>query len=264
MGFSAGAYNFAVAALSPKATRGTQSSDVTSYVADTGGGAVNPAAAAEALHSHLVTGDPNIEPYLRVDAEHINQKYVLATASINRTKLDPVSFNTTGATTHVNQSLSTRGIYAAPGKIAPNYRGAIGVSDSGVSGVDVTVPAFEFSVRKKFEFVSTSYLLACVAMTGRTNGGPWSIFSPGEALFLGAEGGEDEQNWVDITYHFAARPNQPTLSIGNIGVIDKRGWHYLWVKHEEEVVGDRVLQTPAAAYVEQVYPEGNFHALGIS
>ncbi len=45
---------------------------------------------------------------------------------------------------------------------------AIGVSDSGVAGVDVTVPAFEFSVRKKFEFVSTEYLLAMVAYdTGR-------------------------------------------------------------------------------------------------
>ena len=31
----------------------------------------------------------------------------------------------------------------------------------------------------------------------------------------------------------------------------------------EEVVGDRVLQVPEAAYVEQVYPEANFNALGI-
>ncbi len=94
------------------------------------------------------------------------KKHALVNVSINKTKLDPVSFNTT-ASTHLNQSLFTRGIYAAPGKIPPNYRGAIGVSDSGVAGVDVTVPAFEFSVRKKFEFVSTEYLLAMVAMTGR-------------------------------------------------------------------------------------------------
>ena len=35
------------------------------------------------------------------------------------------------------------------------------------------------------------------------------------------------------------------------------------MKHGEEVVGDRVLQVPEAAYVEQVYPEANFNALGI-
>ena len=34
-------------------------------------------------------------------------------------------------------------------------------------------------------------LLAMVAMTGRVNSSPWSIFAPGEALFLGGEGGED-------------------------------------------------------------------------
>ncbi|MFN9982217.1 MAG: hypothetical protein ACK53Y_19980, partial [bacterium] len=128
---------------------------------------------------------------------------------------------------------------------------------------DVTVPAFEFSVRKKFEFVSTEYLLAMVAMTGRVNSTIWSIFAPGEALFLGGEGGEDEQNWVDVTYHFAARPNEMNLRVGNISGVAKRGWDYLWVKHGEEVVGDRVLQVPEAAYVEQVYSEANFNALGI-
>ena len=89
------------------------------------------------------------------------------------------------------------------------------------------------------------------------------IFAPGEALFLGGEGGEDEQNWVDVTYHFAARPNEINLTVGNISGVAKRGWDYLWVKHGEEVVGDRVLQVPEAAYVEQVYPEANFNALGI-
>ena len=32
----------------------------------------------------------------------------------------------------------------------------------------------------------------------------------------------------------------------------------------EKVVGDRVLQVPEAAYVEQVYRGGNFGVLGIS
>ncbi len=264
MGFTAGGYNFEIAALSPKATRGNVTADVTSYVADNGGGFVSPAAAANALLGHIKQIDPDSIPNLRIDAEHINQKYALVTANITKKKLDPVSFNTTGATTHLNQSLATRGIYPAPGKVAPIYQGAIGVSDSGVEGVDVTVPAFEFSVRKKFEWISTAYLLAVVAMTGRTNSTNWSIFSPGEALFLGAEGGEDDQNWVDITYHFAARPNQPALSVGAISGISKRGWDYLWVRHDEEVVGGRVLRRPAAAYVEQVYPEGNFNALGIN
>jgi hypothetical protein len=55
-----------------------------------------------------------------------------------------------------------------------------------------------------------------VAMTGPRQFNTWSIFAPGEALFLGGEGGEDEQNWVDVTYHFAARPNEMNLRVGNI------------------------------------------------
>ncbi|XZE35794.1 hypothetical protein SH501x_001336 [Pirellulaceae bacterium SH501] len=262
MGISSGGYNFELAALSKKATRGKTTSDTLVYVA-TNGGEVDPASAASALLAYYKATDNDLIPHLQIDGEHINAKHALVTASINKTKLDPVSFNTTGASTHINQSLFTRGTFAAPGKNAPNYRGAIGVSDSGVAGVDVTVPAFEFSVRKKFEFVSTEYLLAMVSMTGKTNSAPWSIFAPGEALFLGGEGGEDEQNWVDVTYHFAARPNEVNLTVGNISGVSKYGWDYLWVKHGEEVVGDRVLQVPEAAYVEQVYPAANFNALGI-
>ena len=82
--------------------------------------------------------------------------------------------------------------------------------------------------------------------------------------FLAAEGGEDEKNWVDITYHFAARPNESSLTVGSIFGISKYGWDYLWVKHDEKVVGDRVLQVPAAAYVEQIYPAANFNVLGLA
>ncbi len=263
MSFSHGGFQFDTAALSEKATRGKTISDFTSFVA-TNGGHVDPSSAADAAFQYYRSNYPDLIPLLQIDSEYINAKHALVSITLNAANLSPVSFNTTGATTHLNQSMSTRGTYAAPGRQAPNYRGAIGVSDSGVAGVDITVPAFEFSVRKKFEFVSTGYLLAVVSMTGRTNGGPWSIFGPGEALFLGGEGGEDDNNWVDITYHFAARPTQAGFSVGNIGGITKRGWDYLWVKHDEEVVGDRVLQTPAAAYVEQVYPEGNFAVLGVT
>jgi len=262
MAFFFSGYSFEVAALSEKATRGTSYADFTAYVA-TNGGLVDPAAAADAIYGYFETNNEELLPFLQIEAEYINERHALVSVTLNSVKLDPVNFSTTGATTHLNQSLSTRGTYAAPGKQAPNYQGAIGVSDSGVDGVDVTVPAFEFTLKRKFKYTSTAYLLACVALTGKTNSSPWQIFATGEALFLGAEGGENDQNWVDITYHFAARPNENNLSVGNITGVNKRGWEYLWVKHDEEVVADRVLQRPAAAYVEQVYPQASFATLGV-
>ena len=71
MSISAGGYNFEVAALSPKATRGTQTSDTVSYVASNGG-IVDPAAAADALLQHFKANHPESIPFLRIDAEHIN------------------------------------------------------------------------------------------------------------------------------------------------------------------------------------------------
>ena len=243
MSFSAGGYNFEIAALSEKASRGKSHSDFVVLCRDqrrrgrSGGGC--QCRCYRLLQSQLPGPDS-----VPANRRRVHQRQTRVGQRHHQQDQARSGLVQHDRSNHSPQSIAgTRGIYPAPGKIAPVYQGAIGVSDSGVEGVDVTVPAFEFSVRKKFEWVSTAYLLAIVSMTGRTNSTDWSIFAPGEALFLGGEGGEDEQNWVDITYHFAARPNQPALSVGSISGISKRGWDYLWVKHDEEVVGDRVLRT---------------------
>jgi hypothetical protein len=82
----------------------------------TNGGSIDPAAAADAVYANYRGTQRDLVPYLQVDGEYINEKHALVNVSINKTKLDPVSFNTTGASTHLNQSRFTRGIYAAPRK----------------------------------------------------------------------------------------------------------------------------------------------------
>jgi hypothetical protein len=98
MSFSYGGYNFDVAALSEKASRGKTNSDFTAYVA-TNGGNVSPPAAATAAQSYYEDNFPDLIPFLQVDSEFINAKHALVSVTLNETKLDPVSFNTTGATT---------------------------------------------------------------------------------------------------------------------------------------------------------------------
>ena len=165
MSFTHGGVTFKVAALSEQATRGNQVSDTVAYVARD---AASPASAADALFSYYEENYEDLISFLRIDAEQINDEYAICTASVNQSHLEPTRFSTTGATTHLNQSLYTRGIYPAPGVLPPNYQGAIGVSDSGVEGVDITVPAFEFSLSKRFKFVSTR-LLADVCGPDRQN-----------------------------------------------------------------------------------------------
>ena len=45
----------------------------------------------------------------------------------------------------------------------------------------------------------------------------------------------------------------------------KYGWDYLWVRYADKVAenGKNVVKKPVAAYVEMVYPEGDFGRLGL-
>jgi hypothetical protein len=51
--------------------------------------------------------------------------------------------------------------------------------------------------------------------------------------------------------------------MGDITGIDKKGWEYLWVRYQDAEDADVLVKQPAAVYVEQVYPYGDFSLLGI-
>jgi len=180
------------------------------------------------------------------------------------------SFDTGGGTQHITHSRGTVGICAAPGITAPNFQGAIGVTDNGVEGVDITVPVYHFSETHYLadSVVTPAYKGTLFALTGRVNNASFKGLASGEALFLGAAGskrGTDPEDDWEITFRFAGSPNVTGLTIGPITGVDKKGWEYLWVRYDEvEDENAKVLvQRPIAAYVEQVYEYGNFAALGI-
>ncbi len=177
------------------------------------------------------------------------------------------SFDTGGGNQHVTQSLGTVGAYAAPGGTAPNFRGAIGVTQDSVEGVDVTVPVYSFSETHSLaaSAVTGAYKAALFFLTGAVNNAPFKGFAAGEVLFLGASGSKRGQDDWEITFKFAASPNATGLVVGDITGIAKKGWEYLWVRYADaEDTSARVLvKKPVAAYVEQVYPYGNFAGLGI-
>jgi len=56
-----------------------------------------------------------------------------------------VNFSTGGGSAHITQSLATSGTYVASGYTATDFKGAIGVSSTGVEGCDVIVPKYEWS-----------------------------------------------------------------------------------------------------------------------
>ncbi|MCR4414629.1 MAG: hypothetical protein NUV77_19605 [Thermoguttaceae bacterium] len=176
-------------------------------------------------------------------------------------------FDTTGGTQKLTQSLATIGAYAPPGQTAPNFQGAIGVTHDSVEGVDITVPVFSFSLRATLadNLVTPAYRATIFGLTGRVNNAPFWGFAAGEVLFLGATGTKKNAEDWEITYRFSASPNMTNIPVGPITVASKKGWEYLWVRYADDVDGTakRAVKRPLAAYVEQVYPYGDFSLLGI-
>ena len=175
------------------------------------------------------------------------------------------TFDTSGGTTHITQSLQTVGKYAPAGETAPDFKGAIGVSTDSVEGTDVTVPVYSFSETHRIPgaLVTGAYKLTLFMLTGRTNQAVFKGFAAGEVLFLGASGAKRGKDAWEITFRFAASPNVSGLKVGDIEGINKKGWEYLWVRYADDEDEHVLVKRPIAVYVEQVYQAGDFAGLGI-
>jgi hypothetical protein len=177
------------------------------------------------------------------------------------------AFDTGGGTQHLTHSLATVASYAAPGKVAPGFQGAIGVTEESVEGVDIVVPVYQFTETHAFAdaAVNDSYKNTLMIMTGRVNSDSFRGFAAGSVLFLGAAGAKRGDGDWEITFRFAVSPNFSAINIGPITNIGKKGWEYLWVRYEntEDGAAQAIVKRPVAAYVERVYLELPFSVLGI-
>lgn len=174
------------------------------------------------------------------------------------------SFDTTGGTQHISQSLQTITKVAASGT-PPDNHGAIGVTKDRIEGVDIPVPVYRFSETHELltSFVTQAYKGIILNLTGRTNNASYRGMAEGEVLFLGAVGSQQSgENW-DITFHFAGSANVTNLSIGPNITVPKWGWEYVWVRYETVIDEGYMTQRPIHAYVERVYEAGDFDGLGI-
>ena len=178
------------------------------------------------------------------------------------------SFDTGGGTQHITQSLGTRNRYGP--SASAELAGAIGFDGQNVNGVDITVPVYQFAETFYFTptYVTQAYKLGLMATTGTVNLAPFRGFQAGEVLFLGASGtrkGVAATDPWEIAFKFAAQKNQNGLTVGSISGIAKYGWDYLWVQYGADVdpAAKVLIKKPIAVYVEKVYPDGNFAALGI-
>lgn len=110
--------------------------------------------------------------------------------------------------------------------------------------------------------VTPAYRGTLFNLTGKVNNASFKGLAAGECLFLGASGAKRGSDDWEITFRFAGSPNRTGITVGGIS---KKGWEYLWVRYAdvEDTASNTLVKRLVAAYVEKVYEEGNFAALGI-
>lgn len=190
------------------------------------------------------------------------------------------TFDTSGGTIHRTQAEEERG-YSATGP-APNQFKAIGVDGDSVAGVDVIVPALQWTETYDVPsvYVTSNYVKTVAALTGAVNQSTFRSFAAGEVLFAGCSGNQewDEEKgdgpW-SLSFKFIASPNRgaptgstgtpayPAIDVGPITGVFKKGHEYLWVRYEDDVNDNTMLKKPRHVYVNRVYPEADFRGLGI-
>jgi hypothetical protein len=182
------------------------------------------------------------------------------------------SFDTGGGTHHITQALEEQRY----GDNAPDQKKAIAVDDERVGGVDIVIPALQWSETYDVPaaYVTSAWIKRVAQATGTTNSGTFRTFAAGEVLFVGCSG---QQEWDEkkgdgpwsLAFKFIASPNAgegaalPALSVGSIDGIAKKGHEYLWVRYEADVASNTLIKKPRHVYVNKVYRESNFALLGI-
>jgi hypothetical protein len=184
------------------------------------------------------------------------------------------SVDMTGGTQHVTKSLATRRRRMAGFASGPNLHGAIGATDKGVEGCDVGTGVFELTQTRKLPTISIRYLRTLHSLKFHTNDADFWGFKRGELLFKGPTAQYRDSDGWSLTFRFEASPNEVVIEVepddpGHFridGTDDdpaRRGHDYLWFLFDDAVDGNFKIPRPVAAYVEQVYPEGDFNRLGI-
>ncbi len=187
------------------------------------------------------------------------------------------SFETRGGTQHTKVSKQTVAGYTSGGAVSPLFGNLIGVHDDQVDGVDIVAPVFNFNVTKYFDSIDAAYVDTLYRLTGTVNGATWNApvapgspgvtlpFEKGEVLFLGAAGSKRGDDPWEIAFAFAGSPNVTSVSVGDITIAAKEGWHYLWCRYQaaEDTTNKLLVMKPVMAIVERVYDYGAFGGLGL-
>lgn len=206
-------------------------------------------------------------------------EYGYRTSGAVNTDTDPAtfaaaatSFTTVGATEHIEFSKETVASYPANSEAAReiDHGKAIGVTKTGIKGVDIVVPKFEWTETYELPAatVTDAYLLTLRELTGRANSQGWRGFNTREVLFVGATGRRERGGPWRIDFQFRFEKTVADVEVGYpkvITIAEKAGHDYVWFEIDTtaDSTGGSMTVQPSCAYVERVYDESDLFDLGI-
>lgn len=165
-------------------------------------------------------------------------------------------FDTTGATLRIFASREHVESYGPLGATGTNiHNGAINVRNGEAEGVEIVVSALKLTVdfRHPQGVVTIPFAKNLSNYTGRYNSDTFLTFDPGELLFLGSTGGDGTTAEAEVSYHFAGKPNESNMTIGNIANIVAKGHDYAWVEYEDDDAAGEAGTRLKYVHVERIY-----------
>jgi hypothetical protein len=180
------------------------------------------------------------------------------------------TFDLTAKTAHITQSIATVESVASGGGAAPNFQKAIGVDRDRVNGTEAFYGYLEFTRFVEISPLTLRILQSWKNLVGRTNSVAWGGFGAQECLYLGCVPkcmtGAVWQIWHKFAAGETWNTGDPRLIVSpSITMSQKKPFDYLWAAYQygNDAVASRIVQTPAAAYIEQVQFTGDFTILGL-
>lgn len=178
-----------------------------------------------------------------------------------------ISFDCSGGTTHIIKSQGQK----KHGTNAPDAGGFIGWNgktgqDCSIAGTDVVSSTMRESYTKyiRRSRLNTNFKRTLARLTGKVNNSSFKGWSRGEVLFLGAnfQGADKGSEKIGVVYNFAIQENEDEVDVGGVS-ISKRGWEYVWSISQTTEKDGKIQLVTLGVYVDAVYREVNFGALGL-
>jgi len=180
------------------------------------------------------------------------------------------SFDTTGGTYKRTQAIQNKANYAHPDSPnpAPDYGGAIAVTDQGVEGCDVPGRSFKWTETHTMPLAViafTAYSSILEALTGTKNAAQFRGRPAHSVIFHGAQGGKKDAETAEVTFSFEAGENITAGTFGVFEDVDKEAWDFIWFGYEEKEDDDakKLVRKAISCHVEEVVPEADWDAMGI-